>query len=145
MPPKSHEAAWSKALFPDDASTVSREAFEAAFLDADAAAVDAAWRSLTTAPPLTRSGMASKLRQLARGRPGVDEAAVGDAVRAAAAAPVAEHVDYEAMEAADLKALCRERGIARPPPVKRLVIEELRFYDAHGRPGKRHPATKKLS
>ena len=145
MPPKSHEAAWSKALFPDDASTVSREAFEATFLDADAAAVDAAWRSLTTAPTLTRSGMASKLRQLARGRPGVDEAAFGDAVRAAAAAPVAEHVDYEAMETADLKDLCRERGIARPPPVKRLVIEELRFYDAHGRPGKRHPATKKLS
>ena len=63
MPPKSHEAAWSKALFPDDASTVSREAFEAAFLDADAAAVDAAWRSLTTAPTLTRGQMASRLKQ----------------------------------------------------------------------------------
>ena len=48
------------------------------------------------------------------------------------------------METADLKALCKERGI-RPLPVRRLVIEDLRFYDAHGVAGVRHPATKQLS
>ena len=53
-------------------------------------------------------------------------------------------VDYESMETADLKALCKERGI-RPLPVRRLVIEDLRFYDAHGVAGVRHPATKQLS
>ena len=61
-----------------------------------------------------------------------------------AAAPVVEVVDYESMETADLKALCKDRGI-RPLPVRRLVIEDLRFYDAHGVAGVRHPATKQLS
>jgi hypothetical protein len=29
--------------------------------------------------------------------------------------------------------------------MKRIIIEELRFYDAHGRQGKRHPVKNTLS
>ena len=73
-----------------------------------------------------------------------DEAAWAAAAAETRAAPVLDVVDYESMETADLKALCKERGI-RPLPVRRLVIEDLRFYDAHGVAGVRHPATKQLS
>lgn len=52
--------------------------------------------------------------------------------------------DYESMEAVGLRALCQERGILNPPPVKRLICEELRFFDDHGRPGVRNKRTRKL-
>ena len=75
----------------------------------------------------------------------VDEAAWAAAAAETASAPVVEDVvDYESMETAELKAICKDRGI-RPLPVRRLVIEDLRFYDAHGVAGVRHPATKQLS
>ena len=44
----------------------------------------------------------------------------------------------------ELLALCEEREMKKLPPMKRLIIEELRFYDVRGRQGKRHPGTKKL-
>ena len=53
-------------------------------------------------------------------------------------------VDYEGMETPELKALLSERGMSCPLPMRRFIIEELRFFDANGRQGKRHPATKVL-
>ena len=55
-----------------------------------------------------------------------------------------EFVDYESMETPALVAMCTERGITSPPPMKRLIIEELRFFDEHGRPGKRNKRTRQL-
>mmetsp|Transcript_68216 Transcript_68216/g.154329 ORF Transcript_68216/g.154329 Transcript_68216/m.154329 type:complete len:361 (+) Transcript_68216:37-1119(+) len=51
---------------------------------------------------------------------------------------------YDDMEAADLLRLCVERGLANPPPMKRLLVEELRFMDQHGRPGVRNKRTRLL-
>ena len=35
-------------------------------------------------------------------------------------------------------------GMNCPLPMRSFIIEELRFFDANGRQGKRHPATKVL-
>ena len=58
--------------------------------------------------------------------------------------PMAEFVDYESMESPALLGLCSERGISSPPPMKRLIIEELRFFDQYGRAGKRNKRTRQL-
>ena len=55
-----------------------------------------------------------------------------------------EVVDYEAQEVAELLELCAERGMKRLPPMKRLIIEELRFFDVNGRQGVRNRGTRKL-
>ena len=123
----------------------ARDAFEAALGEVPAEEIDVAWRTLTSAPKLLRRNeVQSKLRALSP-TGAVDEATWAAAVAETAAAPVPDDVvDYESMETADLKALCKDRGI-RPLPVRRLVIEDLRFFDAHGVAGVRHPATKQLS
>jgi hypothetical protein len=43
-----------------------------------------------------------------------------------------------------LLALCAAKGIAAPPPIRRLIVEELRFVDAHGRAGVRNKRTRLL-
>ena len=55
-------------------------------------------------------------------------------------------VDYDAMEKEELLDLCVERGMRTTfPKMKRIIIEELRFFDANGRQGKRHPVKNTLS
>ena len=55
-------------------------------------------------------------------------------------------VDYDAMEKEELLDLCVERGMKTNfPKMKRIIIEELRFFDANGRQGKRHPVKNTLS
>ena len=144
VPPRLQTAKWVDVVF-GEATNVTRDAFEAALDELPAEEIDVAWRTLTSAPKLLRRNeVQSKLRAIAPNGV-VDEAAWAAAVAETAAAPVVEDVvDYESMETADLKALCKDRGI-RPLPVRRLVIEDLRFYDAHGVAGVRHPATKQLS
>ena len=144
VPPRLQTAKWVDVVF-GEATNVTRDASEAALDDElPAEEIDVAWRTLTTAPKLLRRNeVQSKLRAIAPSG-AVDEATWTAAVAETAAAPVVDVVDYESMETADLKALCKERGI-RPLPVRRLVIEDLRFYDAHGVAGVRHPATKQLS
>ena len=143
VPPRLQTAKWVEVVF-GEATNVTRDAFEAALDELSAEEIDVAWRTLTSAPKLLRRNeVQSKLRAIAPNGV-VDEAAWTAAAAETAAAPVVEVVDYESMETADLKALCKERGI-RPLPVRRLVIEDLRFYDAHGVAGVRHPATKQLS
>ena len=142
VPPRLQTAKWVAVVF-GDATNVTRDAFEAALGEVPAEEIDVAWRTLTSAPKLLRRNeVQSKLRAIAPNGV-VDEAAWAAAAAETAAAPVLDVVDYESMETADLKALCKDRGI-RPLPVRRLVIEDLRFYDAHGVAGVRHPATKQL-
>ena len=142
VPPLWQVATWANVLFPKGLTT-DRAAFDAALTGADD--VDGAWRALTLAPAtLTRAEVSSRLAQLAGAKPAVDEAAFNAAVAAAAAAPPAPVVDYEAMDLDQLRALCEDRGIRRPPRVKGAVIQELRFFDAAGRPGKRSPSTRRL-
>ena len=143
VPPRLQTAKWVELVF-GEATNVTRDAFEAALDEVPAEEIDVAWRTLTSAPKLLRKNeVQSKLRAIAPNG-AVDEAAWTAAAEETAAAPVVDGVDYESMETADLKALCKDRGI-RPLPVRRLVIEDLRFYDAHGVAGVRHPATKQLS
>ena len=144
VPPRLQTAKWVDVVF-GEATNVTRGSFEAALGEVPAEEIDVAWRTLTSAPKLLRKNeVQSKLRAIAPNGV-VDEAAWAAAAAETRAAPVVEDVvDYESMETADLKALCKERGI-RPLPVRRLVIEDLRFYDAHGVAGVRHPATKQLS
>ena len=143
VPPRLQTAKWVDVVF-GEATNVTRDGFEAALDELPAEEIDVAWRTLTSAPKLLRKNeVQSKLRAIAPSG-AVDEAAWAAAAAETRAAPVLDVVDYESMETADLKALCKERGI-RPLPVRRLVIEDLRFYDAHGVAGVRHPATKQLS
>ena len=138
----------------------------AGLLDArllDERLLDALWAVLAKpgAPSATPGDVAARVREAARAHAG---AAGGDAddpkwglSRAAFEAALAEAtaaleatggpaatVDYEGMETPELKALLSERGMNCPLPMRRFIIEELRFFDANGRQGKRHPATKVL-
>jgi len=143
VPPRLQTAKWVDVVF-GDATNVTRDCFEAALDELPAEEIDVAWRTFTSAPKLLRKNeVQSKLRAIAPNG-AVDEATWAAAAAETRAAPVVDVVDYESMETADLKALCKDRGI-RPLPVRRLVIEDLRFYDAHGVAGVRHPATKQLS
>ena len=55
-------------------------------------------------------------------------------------------VDYDAMSKEELLDMCVERGMKTNfPKMKRIIIEELRFFDANGRQGKRHPVKNTLS
>jgi hypothetical protein len=50
------------------------------------------------------------------------------------------------MDKDELLAECASRGMTMLfPKMKRIIIKELRFYDAHGRQGKRHPVKNTLS
>ena len=143
VPPRLQTAKWVDVVF-GEATNVTRDAFEAALDELPAEEIDVAWRTLTSAPKLLRKNeVQSKLRALSP-TGAVDEATWTAAAAETASAPVVEVVDYESMQTSDLKALCKDRGI-RPLPIRRLVIEDLRFYDAHGVAGVRHPATKQLS
>jgi hypothetical protein len=55
-------------------------------------------------------------------------------------------LDYDLMDKDKLLAECASRGMTTSfPKMKRIIIKELRFYDAHGRQGKRHPVKNTLS
>lgn len=57
-----------------------------------------------------------------------------------------ELVDYDALSKEELLTLVEERGMKTTfPKMKRIIIEELRFFDANGRQGKRHPVKNTLS
>ena len=55
-------------------------------------------------------------------------------------------MDYDSMTKEELLEECTTRGMRTSfPKIKRIIIEELRFYDANGRQGKRHPVKNTLS
>lgn len=55
-------------------------------------------------------------------------------------------LDYDSLSKEELLEECVSRGMSTAfPKMKRIIIEELRFYDANGRQGKRHPVKNTLS
>lgn len=55
-------------------------------------------------------------------------------------------MDYDSMSKEELLEECATRGMRSTfPKLKRIIIEELRFFDANGRQGKRHPVKNTLS
>ena len=115
MPPRLQTAKWVEVVF-GEATNVTRDAFEAALDELPAEEIDVAWRTLTSAPKLLRRNeVQSKLRAIVDIAGVVDEAAWAAAAAETAAAPVVDVVDYESMETADLKALCKDRASGRCP------------------------------
>ncbi len=75
-------------------------------------------------------------------RPGVGARHGGDGGDGAATTAL----DYDLMDKDKLLAECASRGMTTSfPKMKRIIIEELRFYDAHGTQGKRHLVKNTLS
>mmetsp|Transcript_28013 Transcript_28013/g.39384 ORF Transcript_28013/g.39384 Transcript_28013/m.39384 type:complete len:300 (+) Transcript_28013:120-1019(+) len=120
-------------------------------------AIDALWNVLSPVPGSPELSSTD----IARGIRGIDG---GDSSRGGAVSCVAfekalqeagaklaqggdeeAFVDYEAMDKDQLKEIVNERGMVRVPGMKKLMIEELRFFDANGRQGKRHPTKHTLS
>jgi len=55
-------------------------------------------------------------------------------------------INYDSMSKEELLEECTSRGMSTSfPKMKRIIIEELRFFDANGRQGKRHPVKNTLS
>ncbi len=55
-------------------------------------------------------------------------------------------LEYNLMDKDELLAECASRGMTTLfPKMKRIIIKELRFYNAHSRQGKRHPVKNTLS
>ncbi len=55
-------------------------------------------------------------------------------------------LDYDLMDKDKLLTECASRGMTTSfPKMKRIIIEESCFYDAHGRQGKRHLVKNTLS
>ncbi|KAL3789395.1 hypothetical protein ACHAW5_010190 [Stephanodiscus triporus] len=53
--------------------------------------------------------------------------------------------DYDSMDKEELLEVCASRGMTTSfPKMKTIIIEELRYYDANGRQGKRHPVEEYL-
>ncbi len=87
-----------------------------------------------------KRGMIGAAEQIVR--PGVGARHGGDDGGGAATTAL----DYDLMDKDELLAECASRGMTMSfPKMKRIIIEELRFYDAHGRQGKRHPMKNTLS
>ena len=60
--------------------------------------------------------------------------------------PPGSTMDYDSMTKEELLEECATRGMRSTfPKMKRIIIEELRFFDANGRQGKRHPVKNTLS
>ena len=60
--------------------------------------------------------------------------------------PTGSTMDYDSMSKEELMEECATRGMRSTfPKMKRIIIEELRFFDANGRQGKRHPVKNTLS
>ena len=75
-------------------------------------------------------------------RPGVGARHGGDGGGGAATTAL----DYDLIDKDKLLAECASRGMTTSfPKMKRIIIEELRFYDAHGTQGKRHLVKNTLS
>ena len=119
------------------------------------AAISALWYALASpgSPVLAKTEVAVQWQVLADSDSAgavvfsrfADAVAKGAAIAEAAGGDdESEVVDYESQEVQELLALCAEREMVNLPPMKRLIIEELRFYDEHGRQGKRNRGTRKL-
>ncbi|KAL7508680.1 hypothetical protein ACHAXN_005772 [Cyclotella atomus] len=152
---KIHESAWGKLLFGNN-NEIEKNDLSYILLEADVSneAMDALW--VTISPSIGYPRL--KTNEVIRAIKGIEgsNANMGGAVdyasfhkamlSSASLGDVVAIIVYDAMEKEELLALCLERGMKTNfPKMKRIIIEELRFFDANGRQGKRHPTKNTLS
>lgn len=167
-----HTSKWSKILFPDGAKEVARGDFANLLakcfgteLGVSDTAISALWTALSpsagypklSTTEITRAikGMDGSMYELG-GAVDYDifERAMVNAVETLrniegsgfGSGENDVSYDYDSMTREELLDLCEERGMKTNfPKMKRIIIEELRFFDVHGRQGKRHPVKNTLS
>ncbi|KAL9181802.1 hypothetical protein ACHAXT_012145 [Thalassiosira profunda] len=154
---------WSKLLFPSkEAKEVEKEGFAALLGTPDASplAMQSLWNVLSPSagyPRLSPTEIIRAIKGLDGSAYEIGGAAGFDAFEKGmhnAAEQImqlggvgggTETIDYDAMSKEELLELFEERGMKASIKMKRILIEELRFYDANGRQGKRHPVKNTLS
>ena len=166
-----HISRWSQCLFPNNTQSPPREIErdELAILLGESTlsslALQSLWNVISPSPGYPRLS----LTEITRAIKGMEGSAydMGGAVnyvvfetniRSAAQSIVqlggldklsgstASTFDYDSMSKEELLEECLSRGMSTSfPKMKRIIIEELRFYDANGRQGKRHPVKNTLS
>lgn len=160
---KIHESAWSKLLFGDDSNSkkneIEKKDLYSILSKEDGVisneAIDALWVTLSPSVGYPRLKSNEVIRAI-KGIEGsisnmggaVDYTSFHDAMLSSASLGDVnvDAIDYDAMEKEELLAMCVERGMKTNfPKMKRIIIEELRFFDANGRQGKRHPTKNTLS
>ena len=149
---KVHTSSWSKLLF-GQKDELEKEDLASLFPDVSSEAMNALWKTLSPSVGYPRL----KSTEIIRAIKGIDGSIpeMGGAVNFSsfrkamlASSQLADvvAVDYDALEKEELLKLCEERGMKTNfPKMKRIIIEELRFFDANGRQGKRHPTKNTLS
>jgi hypothetical protein len=151
---KIHTSTWSKLLFSAN-NELEKDGLSSILNTNDVSneALQALWVTLSPSVGYPRL----KSNEVIRAIKGIDGAnsEMGGAVdytsfrnamlSASTSVPVVT-VDYDALDKEQLLELCAERGMKTNfPKMKRIIIEELRFWDANGRQGKRHPTKNTLS
>ncbi len=164
-----HISQWSQRLFPGPNSAREIERTELAFLLGERRftplALLSLWNVISPSPGYPRLSLA----EISRAIQGMEGSAyeMGGALNFSAFETnmhnAAQHIvqfggvdklwesdtgafDYDSMSKEELLEECVSRGMRTTfPKMKRIIIEELRFYDANGRQGKRHPAKNTLS
>ena len=153
---------WSKVLFPD-AETKEMERCDVEKLlgepDVGELAMQSLWTVLSPSAGYPRLSSTEIVRAI-KGMEGaqyekggaVDYSSFSTAMLNAAATSIAsdrndsEKIDYDALSKEELLQMVEERGMKTTfPKMKPIIIEELRFWDANGRQGKRHPVKNTLS
>jgi len=150
---KVHVSAWSALLF-HERNELERDELASIVSQADVSdmAIHALWVTLSPSAGYPRLTSTEVLRAI-KGMDGadsemggaVDYASFHKAMLLAVSSVDVEAIDYDAMDKEALLELCLERGMKTNfPKMKRIIIEELRFFDANGRQGKRHPTKNTL-
>jgi hypothetical protein len=140
---------WNKFLF-DNASTLAKATFTEKLTTVgitDDKMIDSIW--LVFGPigssTISISDVVTAIKKASKTKYGMTiiefEEAIAKANSKLSSLQNIEFVDYEGMDILTLQRLITERELKNIPPRKRLMIEELRFFDIHSRQGKRHPVT----
>mmetsp|Transcript_2349 Transcript_2349/g.5068 ORF Transcript_2349/g.5068 Transcript_2349/m.5068 type:complete len:305 (+) Transcript_2349:107-1021(+) len=167
-----HTSKWSKILFPDGAKEVARDDFANLLarclgteLGVSDTAISALWTALSPSAGYPKLSTTEIIRAI-KGMDGsmyelggavdydIFERAMLNAVETLrkiegsgfGSGKNGDLQDYDSMTREELLDLCEERGMKTNfPKMKRIIIEELRFFDVHRRQGKRHPVKNTLS
>ena len=148
-----HESTWNKLLFSDNNELEKNDLASKISADVSEETISALWVALSPSVGYPRLKINEVIRAIqgiegANSEMGgaVDYSSFHKAMVSASTTGDVESVDYDSMEKEELLELCIERGMKTNfPKMKRIIIEELRFFDANGRQGKRHPTKNTLS
>lgn len=148
-----HESTWNKLLFSDNNELEKNDLASKISADVSEEAISALWVALSPSVGYPRLKTNEVIRAIkgiegAKSEMGgaIEYSSFHKAMLSASTTGDVESVDYDSMEKEELLELCIERGMKTNfPKMKRVIIEELRFFDANGRQGKRHPTKNTLS